>query len=290
MGIAQSILEECAKENLKFAFFRKLSPELLSPYQLDDKTFVECRAVPGAKVTLFYRLDTGLGAETAYKCEPLKEMYQGEQSAENLMSGFVNCSHDLTDHGVCLIDTIGIGINDYDVKRTAEIMREADVVVFLYDGSKHGNLTSDEIDFLKATLFKDKKRPLLPYERMIFAPNKMDCVASTAQIKQILSYDLGNFVPSGSGEWQQLVKNIFPISARYHRLAQVGIANYSAVKDSMTRAELMNNDFEIIQNASFRSGDYKKYLKERSGVNFLVDRIVDILGDIDIDDIIDKYI
>ncbi|WP_018338676.1 dynamin family protein [Butyricimonas synergistica] len=220
----------------------------------------------------------------------LKEIYQGEQSAENLMSGFVNCSHDLTDHGVCLIDTIGIGINDYDVKRTAEIMREADVVVFLYDGSKHGNLTSDEIDFLKATLFKDKKRPLLPYERMIFAPNKMDCVASTAQIKQILSYDLGNFVPSGSGEWQQLVKNIFPISARYHRLAQVGIANYSAVKDSMTRAELMNNDFEIIQNASFRSGDYKNYLKERSGVNLLVDRIVDILGDIDIDDIIDKYI
>ena len=54
-----------AKENLKFAFFRKLSPELLSPYQLDDKTFVECRTVPGAKVTLFYRLDTGLGAETA---------------------------------------------------------------------------------------------------------------------------------------------------------------------------------------------------------------------------------
>ena len=44
---------------------------------MDDKTFVECRAVPGAKVTLFYRLDTGLGAETAYKCEPLKEMYQG---------------------------------------------------------------------------------------------------------------------------------------------------------------------------------------------------------------------
>ena len=33
VGIAQSILEECAKENLKFAFFRKLSPELLSPYQ-----------------------------------------------------------------------------------------------------------------------------------------------------------------------------------------------------------------------------------------------------------------
>lgn len=77
VGIAQSILEECAREELKFAFFRKLSPELLSPYQLDDKTFVECHAQPGAKVTLFYKLDTGLGEDTAYKCEPLKEMYQG---------------------------------------------------------------------------------------------------------------------------------------------------------------------------------------------------------------------
>ena len=77
VGIAQSILEECAGENLKFAFFRKLSPELLSPYQLDDKTFVECHAAPGAKVTLFYRLDTGLGTEVEYKCEPLKEMYEG---------------------------------------------------------------------------------------------------------------------------------------------------------------------------------------------------------------------
>lgn len=77
VGIAQNILEECAKENLKFAFFRRLSPELLSPYQLDDKTFVECHAEPGSRVTLFYRLDTGLGEETDYKCEPLKEMYQG---------------------------------------------------------------------------------------------------------------------------------------------------------------------------------------------------------------------
>ena len=77
VGIAQSILEECAKDDLRFAFFRKLPPELLSPYQLDDKTFVECHAAPGVRVTLFYRLDTGLGTESEYKCEPLKEMYQG---------------------------------------------------------------------------------------------------------------------------------------------------------------------------------------------------------------------
>ncbi|MBU5479706.1 hypothetical protein KQI91_00560 [Blautia sp. MSJ-19] len=77
VGIAQSILEECARRNLKFAFFRKLSPELLSPYQLDDKTFVEYHAKPGTRVTLFYKLDTGLGTEAEYKCEPLKDSYYG---------------------------------------------------------------------------------------------------------------------------------------------------------------------------------------------------------------------
>ena len=77
IGMEQKILEECAKRNLVFGFFRRLSPELLSPYQLDDKTFVECHAHPGARVTLFYALDTGLGTELEYKCEPLREIYEG---------------------------------------------------------------------------------------------------------------------------------------------------------------------------------------------------------------------
>ena len=77
VGMEKSILEECARENLTFGFFRRLSPELLSPYQLDDKTFVECHAHPGARVTLFYALDTGLGTELEYKCEPLREIYEG---------------------------------------------------------------------------------------------------------------------------------------------------------------------------------------------------------------------
>ena len=71
------ILEECSKNQLTFAFFRKLPPELLSPYQLDDKTFVECHGDTDAKVTLVYALDTGLGAETEYKSEPLKAVYEG---------------------------------------------------------------------------------------------------------------------------------------------------------------------------------------------------------------------
>lgn len=77
VGMEQKILEECARDNLVFGFFRRLPPELLSPYQLDDKTFVECHAHPGARVTLFYALDTGLGKELEYKCEPLREVYEG---------------------------------------------------------------------------------------------------------------------------------------------------------------------------------------------------------------------
>lgn len=73
----RELLEECMKDDMVFAFFRRLSPELLSPYQLDDKTYVEYHTHPDAKVTLFYALDAGLGLEMEYKSEPLKNMYEG---------------------------------------------------------------------------------------------------------------------------------------------------------------------------------------------------------------------
>ena len=75
--IAEEILEECARDQLVFGFFRRLPAELLGLWQLDDKTFVECHAHPEAKVTLRYALDAGLGGEREYKSEPLKEMYEG---------------------------------------------------------------------------------------------------------------------------------------------------------------------------------------------------------------------
>lgn len=70
------ILEECAKDHMVFGFFRKLPPELLSPYQLDDKTVVECHAHPDSKVTLYYSMDTD-AEEKTYKSTPVKEVYQG---------------------------------------------------------------------------------------------------------------------------------------------------------------------------------------------------------------------
>lgn len=75
--IIESILEECGKENLFFAFLQRLPASMLSPYQLDDKTFVEYRTDPGAKVTLCYALDTGLGNALEYTQEPLHRIYEG---------------------------------------------------------------------------------------------------------------------------------------------------------------------------------------------------------------------
>jgi hypothetical protein len=73
----RELLADCMKDRLYFDFYRKLPAELLSPYQLDDKVFVECHAHPDARVTLYYALDTGLGNETEYRMEPLKNRYEG---------------------------------------------------------------------------------------------------------------------------------------------------------------------------------------------------------------------
>ena len=71
------LLGECYEYHLQFEFFRKLPRELLAPYQLDDKVFVEYQGNPAAKVILYYALDTGLGNEPEYKSEPLRNMYRG---------------------------------------------------------------------------------------------------------------------------------------------------------------------------------------------------------------------
>lgn len=71
------LLEDCYRHRLYFAFFQRLPRELLAPYQLDDKVFVEYQGAPGRKVVLHYALDTGLGNEMEYKSEPLKNIYQG---------------------------------------------------------------------------------------------------------------------------------------------------------------------------------------------------------------------
>lgn len=73
----KSLLEECYRQGLTFAFFRKLPKNLLSAYQLDDKVFVEYSANPRAEVTIHYALDTGMGEDREYHQEPLPNLFQG---------------------------------------------------------------------------------------------------------------------------------------------------------------------------------------------------------------------
>lgn len=75
--LEKEILQKCMKKNLKFAFFKRLPASMLSPYQLDDKTFVEYHTDPAGKVTLYYALDAGLGGELKYQMEPLRNLYEG---------------------------------------------------------------------------------------------------------------------------------------------------------------------------------------------------------------------
>ena len=73
----KEILQKCVKNDMRFAFFKKLPVSVLSPYQLDDKTFVEYHTDPDAKVTLYYALDAGLGNRVKYQTEPLRNLYEG---------------------------------------------------------------------------------------------------------------------------------------------------------------------------------------------------------------------
>ena len=73
----EQLLRECMENGMEFGFFRKLSQDILSPWQLDDKTFVECHASPDASVTLHYQLDSGLGESKPYGSQPLTAVYQG---------------------------------------------------------------------------------------------------------------------------------------------------------------------------------------------------------------------
>lgn len=77
LQLQKEFLAECVEKELVFSFFRKLSPALLSPCQLDDKVYVEYHGSPAGKVTLCYWLDTGLNREPEYKSEPLHNRYEG---------------------------------------------------------------------------------------------------------------------------------------------------------------------------------------------------------------------
>ena len=77
LSIEKDLLKLCMEKGMIFSFFHRLPPEILSLYQMDDKTCVEYHTSPDSKVTLVYALDTGLGRALEYKTEPLKNVYEG---------------------------------------------------------------------------------------------------------------------------------------------------------------------------------------------------------------------
>ena len=76
-SIEKEMLAECVQNGMYFAFFRRLPSARLAQAGLDDKVIVELHENPEAQVTLFYRLDTGLGSEGQYRSEPAISMYPG---------------------------------------------------------------------------------------------------------------------------------------------------------------------------------------------------------------------
>ena len=71
------LLKECMDQGMLFGFYKKLPQDLLSPWQLDDKTFVECHASPGSAVMLYYQLDSGLGEPDGFASLPMNQVYEG---------------------------------------------------------------------------------------------------------------------------------------------------------------------------------------------------------------------
>ena len=79
---AQTLMEKYNFSGLRFAFQKDLPEEIISPYQIIDKTFVEYRTNPKHKVYLHYCLgEEGQEAEE-FQVESMKNLYEGIFSKE----------------------------------------------------------------------------------------------------------------------------------------------------------------------------------------------------------------
>lgn len=80
--LVAQLLETYYQKGLRFAFYQRLPKVFLQQYQLGDRIFVEQKASPEDKVTLYYKITTENGKEEDFKSEPMKMMYHGIFSRE----------------------------------------------------------------------------------------------------------------------------------------------------------------------------------------------------------------
>lgn len=78
-------LEEVTKEGIRLGFFRQLPEELIQAYELDDRTFVECKGRPGESIVIRYCLRSEGEKKREFRSEPMKEMFQGVFAKEFML-------------------------------------------------------------------------------------------------------------------------------------------------------------------------------------------------------------
>lgn len=76
-ALIDSILDECAANGLRFAFFRNFPISFLTQYELEDKIIIEQHAHHDDTVILHYRLLAAGEAEKPYDTVPLERIYKG---------------------------------------------------------------------------------------------------------------------------------------------------------------------------------------------------------------------
>ncbi len=72
-------------QGVRLGFFKQLPEELIQAYELDDKTFVECRAKAGESVRIRYCLRAEKEKNREFHTEPMKEMFEGVFAREFML-------------------------------------------------------------------------------------------------------------------------------------------------------------------------------------------------------------
>ena len=79
----QELVELYNYRGLRFAFYKKFPKEVIRPYQILDKIFVEYRTNPAHKVYLNFCLsEENMEEEPVFQIEPMKNLYEGIFSKE----------------------------------------------------------------------------------------------------------------------------------------------------------------------------------------------------------------
>ena len=76
-ALMRRLLADCARENLRFGFFRHLPADVIEGFQLEDKVFAEESLPSGSKAVIHYCIEGADGTRSEKRSEPFKESIRG---------------------------------------------------------------------------------------------------------------------------------------------------------------------------------------------------------------------